>query len=254
MSIAHETPTAAADERTGSTPQERYREKLFVGSSHTWALRHLADLPASSRVLDIGAGSGLIGKQLRSRGVTNVTAVEISPEAREYIQSFYERVEANLDHLESGSFDAIILLDVLEHTVDPFSFFGHAWKLLKPGGMMLISVPNIAHWSIRLSLLFGYFEYTERGLLDRTHYSFFNHRRLSTLLASAPDLMVFERSASISPAEFVLPESLCNNAAFRLLSHTRRKVAHLLPGLCAFQLLAAATKLGSGKLPNARER
>ena len=103
---------------------------------------------------------------------------------------------------------------------------------------MLISVPNIAHWTMRLSLLFGFFEYTQRGILDRTHLQFFTKRRFESLIDSVPYGELVEQSASIAPIELLSRESRRNSAFFRIRAFLELRVARTLPGLFAYQHLA----------------
>ena len=223
---------------TALAVEQRYQSKLFPGSSHSWALQQVAGLPSSTRVLDIGPGNGVIGRALRDRSIEQVCAVEIDSAARQHLKPIYSRIEASLDpyEREAAQFDLVLMLDVLEHMADPFEFLARVRRLMPIGARALISVPNIAHWSMRLGLLFGFFEYTNRGLLDRTHLQFFNRRRFEKLLASegfSPQL----RSASIEPIELILPASLTQNSFFRLASQLRTAVARTLPGVMAYQLL-----------------
>ncbi len=223
-------------------PHERYVSKPFAGSSHEWAKRHLEALPSTARVLDIGPGSGVMGAFLRDRGVENLYAVEVDADCRSHVAPLYKEVHAELAPLQGRSYDAVLLLDVLEHMARPFEFLQEIAALLAPGGVVLVSVPNIAHWSIRLTLLFGRFEYTERGLLDKTHLQFFNRRRFNQLLQSQPGISVIERSASIEPVELLLPHALWDNAVFRALAKVRQTIAQFWPGLFAFQHLGLIKK------------
>jgi hypothetical protein len=54
-----------------------------------------------------------------------------------------------------------------------------------PGGHLVVSVPNIANWAMRLNLLLGRFDYTDRGILDRTHLRFFTVRSLAELAVAS---------------------------------------------------------------------
>lgn len=102
-------------------------------------------------------------------------------------------------------------------------------------------MPNVAHWSVRLPLLLGFFEYTSRGILDRTHYRFFTRQSFKRLL-NRPELAELRLSGSISPLELALPGALYGNAFFRICSRIRMAAARLAPGLCAYQHLATARK------------
>ena len=221
-----------------TTAQSRYFFKPFIGSSHHWALRELDATPRNSSILDIGAGSGTIGQALRSKGFSKLTAVEIDPEARKHIAPIYNVTFDDLYQLNDQLFDLVIMLDVLEHLADPFAFYAKALSLLKPNGKALISVPNIAHWSIRLALLVGWFEYQDRGILDRTHLQFFTKKRFLQLLLSQSAVQLEKTTLSLPPYELVLPEIIWNNSIYSALSRCRLTLAGYFPGLFAYQHLA----------------
>jgi len=223
-------------------PQERYREKLFTGSSHSWALEKLKELSAQSLVLDIGPGTGVMGRLLREQGVTLCDAVEIDEQAREFVKPFYRTTVKSLSELELQQYDYVLLLDVLEHMPYPDQFLQELDPFLKPGGQILISVPNIAHWSIRFSLLFGRFNYKHRGILDKTHFRFFTRSSLKEMLCLRQDLSIKEQDATIEPLELILPIWLTKQYLFQLCSRIRLAMARFIPGLMAFQHLARVHK------------
>lgn len=232
-----------------ATPIEKYVFKPLPGSSHHWAMRYFQGNTPSEissakgkRVLDIGAGGGGMGRFLREMGAQEITAIEIDPAASAAIAPIYDEVYSDIQPIKGRTYDIILLLDVLEHMSDPFGFMVEVVKLLAPGGRVVISVPNVAHWSIRLGLLFGRFEYVSRGILDRTHLQFFTRRRFKELLSSAQPCVLEQVGSSIEPVELLLPEYLTNNAIFRKLSALRMKVAHALPGLMAYQHLGVIQK------------
>jgi SAM-dependent methyltransferase len=225
------------------TPHERYLFKPFNGSSHFWALGELSSTPSSISVLDIGAGSGAIGKTLKEQGTLELYAVEIDAATREHIAPIYKQVFNALEDVPASlQVDVLLLLDVLEHTTEPKLFLERAVKHLKPGGKIYISVPNIAHWSIRLSLLFGVFNYTSRGLLDKTHFHFFTRSHLLEMISSLGALEISASSASISPLELLSPEPLTNSLIFKWFASFRLAMAQVLPGLLGYQILVMATK------------
>lgn len=223
-------------------PHIRYQFKPFVGSNHWWALRQLANLPASTRVLDVGSGSGAIGRALKMQGVTNLCAVEVDAEAREHAKDIYTEVASDISEFSGRTFDLIILLDVLEHVTDPQGLYGDAMKLLAPGGKVLISLPNVAHWSVRIPLLFGNFDYYNRGIMDRTHFQFFTRKRVRELLRNGPLLKWRTFSSTIEPVELLLPRVLWDNPVFEAISKIRLAVAWALPGFFAYQHLVLAEK------------
>lgn len=195
-------------------------------------------LPVDSRVLDIGPGSGALGQFLKEKGLRKLSAVEIDAEARKHVASIYGRLATDLSEFRGDIFDVILLLDVLEHIVDVTGFFEQACRLLAPGGLILVSVPNIAHWSTRFSLFFGYFEPTDRGILDQTHVQFFTRKRFSQFLDARRELQIEELASSLEPVEFVLPEAICKNSMFKLLRRGQYELAQALPGLFAYQHLS----------------
>jgi SAM-dependent methyltransferase len=151
-------------------------------------------------------------------------------------------VPAVEDLSTEAPFDLILLLDVIEHMTDPGSFLMSLQSRLAPGAKLLISVPNVAHWAMRAMLLAGYFEYMERGPLDKTHYRFFTRRYLTRMIAAVPGLELVSLSGSIVPLELMLPEVLWKNPVFDLFSAVRIQAANGLPGLFAYQLLAEVVK------------
>ena len=139
-------------ETQSKSVQERYVFKPFVGSSHRWALEQIQNLGPATKALDIGPGSGVFADILRQNGAENIFALEIDPETREPLRDKYIKIVENLEELNETGFDFILLLDVLEHMCDPAEFLNKIIPLAKPGATFLISVPNVAHWSVRLPL------------------------------------------------------------------------------------------------------
>lgn len=220
----------------------RYQSKLFIGSSHSWALQKLLPFSADSAVLDIGPGSGVIGAALKERGFTDLSAVEIDAEARDHVKPIYNTVSDSIEHFGSKRFDIILLLDVIEHMAEPEKFLSRAAQALKDGGIILLSVPNIAHWSVRFQLLFGFFCYTNRGLLDRTHLQFFTRSRVKNIPSAVPALENAELNASIPPVELVVPKAISDSRAFEVLSECHLLFARTLPGMFAYQHLCVLKK------------
>lgn len=143
------------------------------------------------RVLDIGCATGYLGEALIARGC-RVSGVEIDPESAVRAAKVLDEVmvadlaDADLvAHFGPGSFDVVVLGDVLEHLMDPDRLLRHISGLLAPGGSVVISTPNVTHGSLRLALLQGRWRYTDLGLLDRTHVRFFDRPGLLALIEGA---------------------------------------------------------------------
>jgi methionine biosynthesis protein MetW len=149
----------------------------------------LEAIPPGSRVLDIGCASGYLAAALRDQGSRTV-GIEPDPGMAQEAEQHCERViatqlEQAMDDLAGEHFDAIVLGDVLEHLADPWTTLTWARERLAPGGVALVSVPNIAHWSARWSLARGRFDYADYGIFDRTHLRFFTQRTAHELAQSA---------------------------------------------------------------------
>jgi 2-polyprenyl-3-methyl-5-hydroxy-6-metoxy-1,4-benzoquinol methylase len=162
-------------------------------------------LPAQcGRVLEIGCGSGAtLGWLRQSQRTSHTVGVEIVEAAARDAQVNVDEVYC-LDFEHDGlpsfgaDFDVILCLDVLEHMVNPWGVVdrlvsGH----LKPGGALVVSLPNVRHYSVVLPLLFqGRWTYEDAGLLDRTHLRFFTRETAVDLLTHAHLAPVRDRDAA----------------------------------------------------------
>src|SRR5690606_24139579 len=95
-------------------------------------------------------------------------------------------------------YDVILMIDVIEHLVNPRNSLRSIGSLLKPDGVLIFSVPNMAHISIRLNLLNGKLNYTKTGLLDDTHLHFYTEEYLVNVLTDAGFAISDFRSTSIT--------------------------------------------------------
>lgn len=162
----------------------------------------LALYEGEKRVLDIGCGSGALGSHLKH---TNPPAVvhglDASPEAGKRATERLDRfacLDLDLEPLpDFGTrYDLIVMGDVLEHLKRPDLFLKSAGELLDQGGSMIVSVPNIANYSIRLRLLTGSFAYTDSGILDRSHLRFFTRQTIGDLFTACGYDVIAERYVS----------------------------------------------------------
>ena len=147
-----------------------YRLKDDPHSSHSVILARLGE-GRGRRALDVGAADGFLAERLTAHG-WSVTALERDPELAARARGrCKEVVVADLESappLLHGPFEAIIYGDVLEHLERSHHGAAGAGPTLAPGGAVIVSVPNVAHLWVRLSLLAGRFDYADRGILDRT--------------------------------------------------------------------------------------
>lgn len=145
----------------------------------------------SKRVLELGPAAGHVTRALVRRGC-EVTGIEIDAEAAAGLDGIAECIVADLSDPsvvrkagEERGFDVVLAGDVLEHLPDPLPTLRACRDILVPGGYIVVSLPNIAHADVALSLVSGRFAYQEYGLLDRTHLRFFTHDSVTELLEQA---------------------------------------------------------------------
>jgi O-antigen biosynthesis protein len=182
-----------------STPEEfrvsvsKYDIELSAGESEDLTSHGLmlSLVGANKRVLDVGCSTGYLAKALGELGNV-VSGIEYDQASADKARPFLaELVVGDLeapdvfDAFADASFDVVVFGDVLEHLRDPLPVLRRARRLLAPGGSVVISVPNVAHGDVRLSLLAGRFDYRDTGLLDETHVRFFTRTNLDRFLRDA---------------------------------------------------------------------
>jgi len=156
-------------------------------------------------VLEIGPASGYLSRCFVDAGC-RVTAIEADPEAvgradHPDIQLIYGSVEEEkvLRQIR-GTFDVVVLADVLEHLRWPEQTLLKVRSFLNPGGYAVVSIPNIANWKTRIGLLLGRFEYREEGIMDRTHLRFFTKRSAEAMILTAGyEVLEFHPGATRMP-------------------------------------------------------
>lgn len=156
------------------------------------------------RVLDVGCGAGSLGGIIKNYG-NYVAGVTISKEEAVIARRKLDKVfifdveKVKLPKLDA--YDVIIFGDILEHLRDPWSVLAKFKQCLKENGRVMISVPNIATWNLRLGLLFGKFHYTKTGLMDETHIRFFTSKTAKQLvLRSGYRIVKFDVTPNVSYA------------------------------------------------------
>lgn len=155
-------------------------------------------------VLEIGCSSGYVGATLVAKG-HRVTGVELDPEAAHAARAALHEVftgdaDAYFRAHPDRRYDAILLGDVLEHMAEPGATLRRCAAQLGPDGALAISLPCVAHGSVRAMLLEGRWDYADYGLLDRTHLRFFSYQGMLGLLSSA-GLRIDRLHAVVMPIE-----------------------------------------------------
>lgn len=157
----------------------------------------------SRRILDVGCGAGMTAELLRERE-PHVQIVGVEPDA-----SLAELARKQVDHLLAGKiddpktvsdlamhgpFDVVICADVLEHMAEPQAVLHQLLTIMRPGGLLVTSIPNVRHASTFFSLgIMGTWPRRDRGIHDRTHLRFFARADIIDMATSVGLRLVRER-------------------------------------------------------------
>ena len=173
-------------------PQHQNYTRHVIANQEEALSKIVAKVPHGALVLDVGCGSGMMGRFLSENSECVVDGVDIDPEAIELARPKYRNIAvANLERdslmafFQPGIYDCIVVADVAEHLVHPEQLFEDIKKLLKPDGRLLFSIPNISHISAGLELILGKFGYQNSGLLDSTHVRFYSRQGFVDKLAAS---------------------------------------------------------------------
>jgi 2-polyprenyl-3-methyl-5-hydroxy-6-metoxy-1,4-benzoquinol methylase len=138
-------------------------------------------------LLDVGCGSGAFGRVVRDQWNCRVVGVELNAAAAATARQVLDEViEGDINDLNiEERFDVITVNDVLEHVEDPESLLGNLIELGSPDGHLVVSIPNVGHWSIVEDLLAGHWDYLPAGLLCIDHLRFFTRRSVTSMIERA---------------------------------------------------------------------
>ena len=161
-------------------------EKIYINSGNEDVIK-LIIIP-NCRILDVGCGSGALAQILSGMG-HQIDGITISNEEYNLASEFLNKVY--LYNLETGlpenilhsQYDYVICSHVLEHIVYPDKLLKDIYRVLKPGGFLIVALPNIMHYKSRLQLMAGNFNYEDAGIWDYTHvkwYTFLSAQKLLT--------------------------------------------------------------------------
>lgn len=159
--------------------------KLHI-SNHSAHFHIIDAIGENKRVLDVGCNDGYIGK-LANKNNEFYGLDNFSPSVKIAKKIYKDAIVYDLDNLRQlpwiKKFDIMIFGDVLEHTKDPEKILKFFIKnYLNKNGVVIISLPNIANYQIRLQLLMGNFDSTDSGILDKTHLHFYTFKTARKLV------------------------------------------------------------------------
>jgi glycosyltransferase involved in cell wall biosynthesis len=217
-----------------------YQAKLSFESPHTLAL---ARVPPGSNVADIGCAAGYISRALKEKRC-RITGVDLFPlEQDPGLERF---IQCDLDDagfpLDAGNFDRILMLDIIEHLRSPERFLD-SLRESRVGEVpvkLIVSTGNIGFIVTRLGLLFGWFNYGPRGILDLTH---------TRLFTFATARKLFEQSGykieEVRGVAAPFPLALGNGALAKLALAINKGLIRISKSLFSYQIFMVCTPLPS---------
>lgn len=169
--------------------KHKYLEEINEAVLRQFALNKTGN---KNIVLDAGCGMGALSEAIEKRGYT-VWGIEINREAADMaagritnvINADFADLSLIKEKIGKQIFDYLVFADILEHTVDPLSILKEYLSFLKDGGYVIVSFPNTVVWINRIMFLFGRFEYTDTGIMDKDHIRFFTFKTAKWLLKEA---------------------------------------------------------------------
>jgi SAM-dependent methyltransferase len=225
-----------------ATPKRKHVYRAGMGALTRFA-RLAPHIARAARVIDIGAGGGEFVYLLARRGF-DVAGIEPHAGYANYAREMYG-VDIKAGTLETAAFpensaDAITMHHVLEHTSSPLSALRQIWTWLKPGGIAVIEVPNLASWA-----------HAPHHRFHKAHLHTFNRTGLEGAFINAGfeivqmnapgdrgHLNVVAKKVS-APADFTWRNVSAESRA-TLAAHTR--LAHIFSGQAFRRLHASITR------------
>lgn len=143
----------------------------------------------AKNILDIGCGTGQLGKKIKEYIDCKVVGVTYSKSEASIAEKHLDKVAIhdlnNFDTSSIGEFDCIICSHILEHLNYPEKLLSSLRNNMNDNSVMIIALPNILHFKQRLKFIQGNFKYTEGGIMDKTHFRFFDWETAHSLLRNS---------------------------------------------------------------------
>ena len=225
-------------------------------SSQAVALKQIEKFEPA-KLLDIGGGgAGFVAKSCADMNI-QVTSIDLidSPSNKSVSEVYRVDLENEVLPVDPLSYDMVLMMDIIERLANPEQFLlklrnqTTADLVGTKAPVVVISTPNIAFASVRLALLFGRFNYADRGILNITHKRLFTSSSLKQTLIDCG--YVIEDWRAVGPPF----ELVFNGKLGTALSATCDVLARLLPDLFGFQFVATCRpKPGVKQLLNRSEK
>lgn len=156
----------------------------------------------ASAVLNVGCAGGSDSGFWRANGTQRLVGVEPVTAAAQIARMSYDQVyeQPFIECRFDSDFDCVVFADSLEHMIDSAAALDKAVALLRPGGRIVLSLPNVRHISVWLPLIVsGDWAYRDAGILDRTHLRFFTRKSVNRMVREhGLRIDAFERWGALS--------------------------------------------------------
>jgi len=218
-----------------------YKDKFDLKFTTHYYLLKIIEAYKPKRILDIASGFGYLGQRLKGKDIW-LSGIDLLPQAnKNYDEFFCENIEQfDWNKISGQHFDMVCLMDILEHLKEPEKLLLALRNNPKlEDAIFVISVPNVAFFSVRIGLLFGRFNYADRGIMDIDHKRLFTYSSFKEILSQCGYKV--KRTISIPPPFKLVSKSFIADiltTVFNLLN----KIA---PGLFSFQIIKVAVPIST---------
>jgi len=221
-----------------------YTIKTDPYSSHSIIREWLNLIPlANKEIVEIGIAEGIIGRMEKARKY-RLIGIEINEDWANQAKKYYDEIiVGDIQTLNGEVFenvDCVIMADILEHLPNPQYTLNKILNQISRDCSVIISVPNIANIWVRMSLLFGKFDYTEKGILDKTHLHFFTRKTLLKMIEKE-NLAIVKLDYTPIPLNLVHP-FFSNTKIGDFFLKTLSFISKKIPTLLAYQILVLGSK------------
>ena len=211
----------------------KYVYKKNFTSTHSISFKTIKD---NSLILDVGSGQGDLIRHLVNEKNCKVIGIDknvktISSKNIEFVSCDLNKELPNLDYLK---FDYILFLDVIEHLENPEDFLKKLYEKISENEKIeiIISTPNISFFIIRFMLLFGFFNYGKRGILDKTHTRLFTFQSFKKLIEDSNYNII---TTTGIPAPF--PLAIGENLLSKILINFNKLAINIWRSFFSYQIL-----------------
>lgn len=214
---------------------ERYRGitiHAHPGLHDELAQLFVQHVSTGATVLDVGAGEGAFSLRLKDLGY-QVTALDIDPHKWTITGIPFRVLDLNRGLASSidECYDAVCCIEVVEHVENPWALFRELLAVLKPGGIAVVSTPNVANFLSRLHfLLTGEFYSFGQKSLDMGHINPIHPYEVREIIRSMNWRIVVQKHVGYLPImDFAIRRTL-TRFPYKLIVNFSRTISYILSG------------------------